>query len=292
MSAGPCPKCGGRERRLLAPGYFECMSRVLRDVVPPAPPGVLGDVLGRPLYGPCGYRYQAGPQSADGRACECGMFAVGECQACGKAVCGQHGAHSHGRFVCVAHIREAEAEASASAEQRQRAERAAIRESLDRALVTASDSFERLVLAAHWVALEPPKFREHGVDSGRLALLFDALQEAGDHLSDDGSVWWDQEALCAWFAQGASERGVPTVNQARERETTTVFGKTRRRLVSEPAWIIEQAEYKGRDLGKERYAAVALFGDGHVAYAYHGQAFEARIDVRGLADMAVTLGLV
>jgi hypothetical protein len=55
-----CPVCGGSERRLLAPGFFECTSQklvgetlvgeTLVGVVPPGQPGA--GPAGIPLYGP------------------------------------------------------------------------------------------------------------------------------------------------------------------------------------------------------------------------------------------------
>lgn len=87
MSVG-CPRCGGSDRIELAVGFFECTSAV---VVGEVPPGVAGPA---PVtqWGRCGYRYQEAPKvvvpscHVDG----CGMFSVGACVECGRAICGRH----------------------------------------------------------------------------------------------------------------------------------------------------------------------------------------------------------
>jgi hypothetical protein len=96
-----CPKCGGAERRILSPGYFECTSSVLTNVVPA---GAQGNAVQVPIYGVCGRRYQEGSASDGGPQCACGMFAVGLCATCGNAICGDHGRQSNMGFICNAHI--------------------------------------------------------------------------------------------------------------------------------------------------------------------------------------------
>jgi hypothetical protein len=119
MAVGGCPKCGGRERHVLSPGYFECTSRVVTGGVPPSASPTATAI---PVYGPCGFRYQEGRPSAVTQVCTCGMFAVGVCSTCRQPRCGEHGAHDQtGRFVCVAHI--AEAKARADAAQREQGQR-------------------------------------------------------------------------------------------------------------------------------------------------------------------------
>ncbi len=114
-----CPQCGGSAAQILAPGFFECTSEVLRDAVPP---GVHGNPSVIPLYGACGFRYQEGGSVQAAVPCECGMFSVGICAECGKHLCGRHGTHSGSRFVCVAHITEARDQTAAERHRRDQEE--------------------------------------------------------------------------------------------------------------------------------------------------------------------------
>lgn len=97
-----CPRCGGIERRILTPNFFECTSQVLTGVVPRSPQGNPTEI---PVYGVCGHQYQEGAAAASGGTkCSCGIFAVGECAQCGEPLCGQHGAHYYGgEFLCYEH---------------------------------------------------------------------------------------------------------------------------------------------------------------------------------------------
>lgn len=109
MSPAACPRCGGRDRRLLAPGFFECRSKVIIDLVPAGRHGSASEI---PVHGVCGHRYQTAVTSGSTNHCACGMFAVGICRQCSKFLCGEHGSHdAAGGFVCVAHIHEAAARA-------------------------------------------------------------------------------------------------------------------------------------------------------------------------------------
>ena len=120
-----CPMCGGLSNRLLAPGYFECTSSVVTDVVPP---GAHGNASHIPITRTCGYRFQVGTAASAGAQCWCSMYAVGTCRTCGQALCGQHGSQdAGGSFLCNHHIQEdarrrAAAQAREDAEKRQRRE--------------------------------------------------------------------------------------------------------------------------------------------------------------------------
>lgn len=111
----PCPRCGGQDSRLLAPGYFECTSVVTVDMVPPGP----NNLGPRPVFGPCGNRYQNGDTQTP--RCVCGMFAVGICTECGEPACGTHGSLIGQRFVCgdCIHVMRETAGREASAAARQ-----------------------------------------------------------------------------------------------------------------------------------------------------------------------------
>jgi hypothetical protein len=120
MITGACPRCGGHERRSIAPGFYECLSQVVVDVVPP---GTQGNVTEVPVPGQCGHRYQEGGPSAPASTCSCGMFAVGACATCGLPRCGQHGSHDQsGYFVCNDHIVAARREAADEQAERSRVE--------------------------------------------------------------------------------------------------------------------------------------------------------------------------
>ena len=87
---------------MLAPGFYECTSRVVVNVVPR---GALSNVTEIPVPGQCGHRYQEGDASVTTATCSCGMFAVGVCATCTRSRCGQHARHDDaGRFVCNDHI--------------------------------------------------------------------------------------------------------------------------------------------------------------------------------------------
>jgi hypothetical protein len=93
-----CTTCGGVDYRIIAPGYLECTSDVADDVFAQEPDFNLP--LGGGAYGmrtvrhrrsrPCGRRYQVAVAHSASLACGCGMFAVGLCRRCGRAVCGEH----------------------------------------------------------------------------------------------------------------------------------------------------------------------------------------------------------
>ena len=98
-----CPSCGGTERTAIAPGYFECTTPGITTWVDMVPDGRGG---ARPLEQsstqPCGERYQEGvPPMAHGDTCECGTFAIGNCQECGTPVCGDHSGLFGGRRLCA-----------------------------------------------------------------------------------------------------------------------------------------------------------------------------------------------
>ena len=119
MSTVICPNCGGTLNRLLAPGYYECASTIVENVVPRGWHGNAQDI---PITRICGHRFQVGgaPQLAQ---CSCGMFAVGSCRQCGEARCGTHASlDDAGVFLCNSHLQE-RAQRRAAKEARAKAER-------------------------------------------------------------------------------------------------------------------------------------------------------------------------
>lgn len=85
---GSCPRCGGSDRELIAPGYWECTSSRI---------AILTDH--GPQYEQCHTRYQeAGGSPAYFGMCSlvpCGTAAIGACATCNQAVCGER---SHSSF--------------------------------------------------------------------------------------------------------------------------------------------------------------------------------------------------
>lgn len=129
---GTCPVCGGSESRLLAPGFHECCSRVMVDAAPPGLGGNMGFVP-IPIYDRCGHRYQTSPRETMTETCACGMFAVGLCSTCGRPRCGEHSGFLGGKFVCSAHVFEAnQEEAKQAAEEKRRLIDAATQQSQER----------------------------------------------------------------------------------------------------------------------------------------------------------------
>lgn len=88
MSAMGCPACGGNERKVLGPGWFECRSRV-------------ADTTGNTDldYRVCRHQYQEGQQMTE-LVCDCGVFAIGRCKACGRPICGSHSEQVANQLLC------------------------------------------------------------------------------------------------------------------------------------------------------------------------------------------------
>lgn len=85
-----CPQCGGSDRHLIAPGYWERDSLITVRSVRPAV-GSVSDVIPHVETQRCGHRYHEGMGStSDAPVCACGTFAVGRCMRCGNGVCGDH----------------------------------------------------------------------------------------------------------------------------------------------------------------------------------------------------------
>lgn len=140
---GSCPQCGGTERAQISPGFYECRNVRTVGVVPPHGPGNPTGTA-RPVQQVCGHRYQEGGQHTGGAVCHCGVFAVGVCQRCGTQICGVHGTHAGGQWVCGRHLEEDRASAEA---QRNRALddlRPKAMGALDRQLVAVFVDLERL----------------------------------------------------------------------------------------------------------------------------------------------------
>jgi hypothetical protein len=110
-TVGTCPRCGGTQRRILAPGFFECTTQTLTGVAPHR-----DGSGGVPIYRACGHQYQDAPPGL-GALCECGLGAVGACKSCGKPLCGRHGTSHDSGFLCYEHWEQAERQAAIEEER-------------------------------------------------------------------------------------------------------------------------------------------------------------------------------
>ena len=136
--------------------------------------------------GRCAERYQAGtPTGAE--TCSCGTFAVGLCQDCGAAACGDHSLLAAGQRVCMAC---AAARRERQADEKRAAETTAVDAVID-AIKAKPDPVERL-LRISWFL---DKYE------GRLVCLADACPEY-----QEGR--WDSAAVGHWFPARADALGV------------------------------------------------------------------------------------
>ena len=97
-----CPRCGGTDRRAIAPGFWECTSLVYGEIPTGLhPSGKFGPAF-QTVAHPCGRRYQDGAPSGTGVLCQtCTVFAIGICADCGSPQCGNCGRHYRGAFLCA-----------------------------------------------------------------------------------------------------------------------------------------------------------------------------------------------
>ena len=103
-----CPTCGGTAAEAIAPGYFRCTTEVAET-----------DSWGDTVRRRCGKEYHEGSDAVTGTPkCACGTFAIGQCQECNAAVCGDHSRLVDGRRLCAPHAGALEQEA-----ERERLER-------------------------------------------------------------------------------------------------------------------------------------------------------------------------
>lgn len=92
-----CPRCGGTEYRLIAPGFVECIAMVGF----PDPSSPRHELTARQ----CSARYHTttpgSPAAAAGSAaCACGLFAIGACPRCDTPYCGDHSWLRDGQRLC------------------------------------------------------------------------------------------------------------------------------------------------------------------------------------------------
>ena len=100
-----CPSCRGRERRQIAPGYWECQTLIGTLVAGPGSVGRPGPQA-LPVSRPCLNRYQEGPASTHQSLCACGTFAIGVCGDCRRSVCGDCSQVQSGSRTCTSCVTE------------------------------------------------------------------------------------------------------------------------------------------------------------------------------------------
>jgi hypothetical protein len=98
-----CPRCGGIEREMLAPGYYRCLSTVEVMGYIPAPGMHAGPVplVPGPERRTCGHAYQEGSANADLGFCDCGTAAVARCVDCDRPLCGIDLVRRGGQVLCA-----------------------------------------------------------------------------------------------------------------------------------------------------------------------------------------------
>jgi hypothetical protein len=123
-----CPSCGGNDKVLVAPNYWECRSQVT-EYHPGRVPDPMYAVEGIPIpsgatmpvtdvvYRPCGVRYHEAAGITSTPLCGCSTFAIGLCAACGKPVCGDCSGPFDGKRLCVQHLRASEEVAARAARE-------------------------------------------------------------------------------------------------------------------------------------------------------------------------------
>lgn len=107
-----CPRCGGRERRLISPGFWECTTQSAHTVTT-----VIPDPFNPPYPRPvhqtvtqaCGNRYheaERGARTTDRlETCACETFAIGRCSDCATPICGDHSALVDDLRLCTVDAR-------------------------------------------------------------------------------------------------------------------------------------------------------------------------------------------
>jgi hypothetical protein len=158
----PCPRCGGLERLLIAPGYYQCKTSRIVSVPGPgfgAPPtGQFGpQFVNQPIV--CNAMYQEGSAAMQNSPlCACGRFVIGLCLECHSWVCGFCSITVNDRLICRKHEVQRE-------EERRRAEE-----------ITAKRSAEERAQALAMTA----ELAHHGTDENPGSLDFESKSPYSD----------------------------------------------------------------------------------------------------------------
>jgi hypothetical protein len=261
-----CPRCGGFQHQVIAPGFVECVSPTIAGVVPP---GLHSNTAPMPVPATCGHRYHVGTANVT-TPCACGLFSIGNCVECGAALCGDHGIRDEtGAFVCIRHVEERRAEAAAqqleaqvanrrAEDERYEAERHRWEAEVVEALLGIDDPMERLVRCVGGVcarvsgdvvfdrtdgSARPTAPRRYNP----VLPEFRALNQAPP---------WDDAAIAKWFA-GAS-RQPPSDLKHWFRKRRGLFG-TRK------GWLFSGEEVVGSSRFGYSRVSIAVFANGETS---------------------------
>jgi hypothetical protein len=250
MSAIVCPRCGGSQCRLIAPGYYECTSQVVAAVVAAGTQGVIQNT---PVYGVCGHRYQAagGLAPSRERKCGCGFLAVAGCVTCDTPLCGPHAEQGlrQGRVYCAAHAADTDRAiaAATAAEQSladtEHAHAVAMWEAQVVTLLNAvSDRVERNIRARVEIRHDP---RNSELQAMRAETL-------------------DHDAVDAWFLGAVTADPSELVREK--------HGRLRRRERIETGWLFWQhlSDEWNSARGQMQHATHRLW-EGHIYYFSDGR---------------------
>ncbi len=239
---GRCPRCGGSDRVLIAPGYYECRSLV---AVPEEPRFTPIGVEMVEVTVPCGQRYQEGiPGGPLFGICACGTGAIGSCGQCGRSVCGDHSRAGQQR-LCVDCIRENHEQAAESA--------AAARSRIIERLLAIEDPIERLILTIKSLAevdttYQFPRYYFRDIDAVRSVKHAAWAELESRNVSpfvDDPNyskrlLKWDTAAIGRWFVDRSCAKEIEADSTVTRR--IEVPGRKRREsstwktLPPTPAW--------------------------------------------------------
>jgi hypothetical protein len=256
----PCPRCHGDAREPIAPGFWRCTT-VRTELVPLGPhPGRPG-IVQQERRVVCGTEYQQGGATA---ACACGTFAIGQCTACGRPVCGYHSALVAGRRLCADEL-------AAMETQRQR-ERDAIQAAKDaarerwtgqaRAVLAPQDDIARIVMTMAAIDLA---WDYQWLPQLLIADLAPADPEENWH-------FWDDDAVRVWFLRSVT--AAPPESIPRVRFKRGVLGGEKRVVTQEPGWTFAVSG-----------ASVVVWADGRPLFEGH------RFTPHMLGQMAALTGL-
>ncbi|MEV0719892.1 hypothetical protein [Asanoa sp. NPDC050611] len=186
-----CPQCGGTQRLLLAPGFWECTT------YGPGHGPTATMTGGTAVVSPgrvCGHRYQEATGAVPPVSCGCGLFAVGTCLDCGEPKCGAH-AILGDRMSCTSCVAARRSSKRAGAIQ-------AYRDIVAR-LAATHDLIDRRIrcdqLLGHLAMVRSPGVAEPWLTE---------IREATEKVRPDEP--WDSAAAVAWFLAQADARGVGT----------------------------------------------------------------------------------
>lgn len=177
----------------IAPGYFECRSRI-RFGRPVDMPGV-GHVM-MPDSRICGVKYHGEGLSSSDVVCACGTFAIGLCAVCKTPICGDHSRLDRLRRCDACIVNEAKREADARRQEHAKA-------LAD--LAAVDDPIERLVSSIRY--LEVVERGEHP-ERERIRLGLENARVRMNELRTLCPDPWSPNSVAIWFCERAMSSGI------------------------------------------------------------------------------------